>query len=72
MSGHKHFISIWFFIGALLTAYGALILGAGIYDMYFPSSLDVKLRELHIQLWWGIALLALGGTYLVKFWPKQG
>ena len=29
-------LSIWFFIGLLLLAYGILILGAGIYDFMFP------------------------------------
>ena len=28
MSEHKHFISIWFFIGVLLVIYGILITGS--------------------------------------------
>ena len=35
---HNHGrITIWFFIGALLSAYGLLILGAGIYDLWHPA-----------------------------------
>ena len=30
---HSSGISIWFFIGVLLTAYGALILGYGLYEL---------------------------------------
>ena len=71
MADHKHFISIWFFIGALLAVYGVLILGVGIYDVFHPVNLDVQLRHLHMPVWWGIALIALGGVYLVKFWPKK-
>ncbi len=31
-------IPIWFFIGVLLTAYGVLILGAGIYGLSHPAT----------------------------------
>ena len=30
----KHAISIWFFIGSLLTVYGVLILGTGVYGVF--------------------------------------
>ena len=34
----KDMISIWFFIGVLLLAYGVLILGAGIYELVSPPA----------------------------------
>ena len=37
VSEHKHFISIWLFIGGLLLIYGILILGSGIYDYFNPA-----------------------------------
>lgn len=62
-------IPIWFFIGALLTAYGVLILGAGIYGLSHPA--DVVLDELHIGIWWGALLLVVGLFYVVRFYPRK-
>lgn len=69
---HRHFISIWFFIGMLLTVYGVLILGAGIYDLIHAPEHPVHLAYLHAGIWWGALLLALGIVYSVKFRPKKG
>ena len=33
---NKREIPIWFFIGSLLTVYGVLILGTGIYHLFVP------------------------------------
>jgi hypothetical protein len=63
-------ISIWFFIGVLLLAYGILILGAGIYGLSHPP--DVKLAELNAGIWWGVLLTVLGLIYTVKFKPGKG
>jgi hypothetical protein len=72
MSEQKpHFISIWFFIGALLAVYGVLILGAGIWEIFHPSEHPVKLAHLHAAVWWGALLIALGALYLVKFRPGK-
>ncbi len=62
-------IPIWFFIGALLTAYGVLILGAGIYGLSHPA--PVVLDELHVGIWWGLLLLAIGLFYVVRFYPRK-
>ncbi len=67
----KHFISIWFFIGALLAVYGALIFGVGIYELFVPSGAQVAMSHLHVQIWWGIGLLVIGGIYVVKFRPGR-
>ena len=40
-------ISIWFFIGVLLAAYGVLITAAGIYELFTPPARAVVLGELH-------------------------
>lgn len=68
---NKHFISIWFFIGALLMVYGVLILGVGIYELFTPAPPQVAMANLHAQIWWGILLIAIGGIYLVKFRPGR-
>jgi len=67
----KKMISIWFFIGLILTVYGLLILGAGIYDLIYPAKLRVILANLHAGVWWGALLVALGILYIVKFKPKK-
>lgn len=65
------FISIWFFIGVLLTAYGVLITGAGVYNYYHPPLHPVVLADLHAGIWWGAVLLAIGLFYTIKFLPKK-
>jgi membrane protein implicated in regulation of membrane protease activity len=64
-------ISIWFFIGALMTVYGALILGAGLQALHAPVAADAFVAHLHLQLWWGMGMLALGIVYLVVFRPGR-
>ncbi len=68
----KHFISIWFFIGVLLLVYGVLILGAGIWDLFYPSRTPVAMSHLHAGIWWGALLVVIGGIYSVKFFPGRG
>jgi hypothetical protein len=67
----KHFISIWFFIGVILTIYGVLITGAGIYNFFVPPTQPVVLGQLHAGIWWGLLLLIMGVFYAVKFFPKK-
>jgi divalent metal cation (Fe/Co/Zn/Cd) transporter len=64
-------ISIWFFIGVLLTAYGILIGASGIYELYHPQAHPVVLAELHAGIWWGALLLLIGLFYTLKFFPKK-
>jgi hypothetical protein len=66
----KHWISIWFFIGALFVVYGVLVLGAGIYAAFNPEANPVVLGNLHIAIWWGAAMLLFGFFFVLKFWPK--
>jgi hypothetical protein len=70
MRGEKG-ISIWFFIGSLLTMYGVLILGADIWAQSHPPAQPVMLSEYRAGLWWGLLLLALGLFYTVKFRPRN-
>jgi hypothetical protein len=64
-------ISIWFFIGILLLAYGVLITGAGLYGLVWPPARPVVFGELHAGIWWGALLLVLGTVYTVKFSPRR-
>jgi hypothetical protein len=67
----KHFISIWFFIGAILTIYGILILGAGIYNYFTPPATPVVMQYMHAGIWWGALLLIMGLFYSIKFFPRK-
>jgi hypothetical protein len=64
-------ISIWFFIGVSLAVNGALILGAGIYQVVNPPvDPGIVLFNLHANVWWGGVLLLIGLIYCFKFSPK--
>lgn len=71
MSEKRHFLSIWFFIGLLLEVYGVLILGAGIYGLFYPPARETVLANLHTGIWWGVLLLVLGSIYLYNFFPGR-
>jgi len=65
----KREIPIWFFIGSLLSVYGVLILGTGIYNLINPPQQPVQLANLHADIWWPLLLLVVGLIYTVKYWP---
>jgi hypothetical protein len=71
MTGKKGQISIWFFIGCLLSIYGVLITGAGLYELVSPPERPVVLAELHAPIWWGLLMLAGGLTYIYYFRPAK-
>jgi hypothetical protein len=66
---NKREIPIWFFIGSLLSVYGVLILGTGVYNLIFPPQQPVQLANLHADIWWSLLLLLIGLIYTIKFWP---
>ena len=65
-------ISIWFFIGVLLLAYGVLILGAGVYELVTPPEHPVVHADLHAGIWWGALLIVLGAVYSLRSSPWKG
>lgn len=66
-----HFVPIWFFIGIILLVYGALILGAGLWELVKPPEVQRTLAHLHPAIWWGALLLVLGGLYTWRFHPRR-
>lgn len=72
MTGENGQISIWFFIGCLLSIYGVLITGAGLYELVSPPARAVVLAELHAPIWWGLLMLAGGLAYVYFFRPSKG
>jgi hypothetical protein len=68
---HKHNVSIWFFNGVLLTLYGLMIGGYGVYELISGRTPPVVLAHLHAPVWWGGGMLALGLLYCYKFLPRK-
>ena len=66
-------LSIWFFVGFLLTIYGIIISIVELIDFFAPKEkeADVVLESLHAGLWWGGFLLILGLIFLIRHWPKK-
>ena len=62
-------LSIWFFVGILLTFYGLIITCAGIYGFFVPA--QVHLAQYHADFWWGLILLAIGVFYCYHFAPGK-
>lgn len=62
-------ISIWFFVGLLLTIYGIIIVVTGLYHLASPPPHPAVLANLHPEIWWGAVLLALGLFYFIRFFP---
>ncbi len=52
--------SIWYFVGLLLTALGAVITLSGIYLLVYPPAEPKVLSNLHPDLWWGLFMLVFG------------
>ena len=64
----RHMIPVWFFVGVLLSIYGALILASGLAEWSNPPA--TVLAELHAPVWWGGLLLAVGLVYTIRFRPR--
>jgi hypothetical protein len=62
-------LSIWFFIGVMLTIYGAMILSYGIYELASGHVANVVLANLHAPVWWGGTMLVIGLFYGIHFRP---
>jgi hypothetical protein len=68
---HSGHISIWFFIGILLTVYGVLIFGYGLFELATGQLANVVLKNLHAPVWWGGLILAVGLFYSIHFRPSR-
>jgi hypothetical protein len=68
---HSGHISIWFFIGVLLTVYGAMIFGYGLYELATGHVANVVLSNLHAPVWWGGLMLLFGLFYGIRFRPGR-
>ena len=65
-------LSIWFFIGSLLTIYGIIIFGMSIYYLFNPmNNGHVIFSNLHAGIWLGALLLIIGVCYVSYFRPGR-
>ena len=60
----KKMLSIWFFVGLMLTVLGVIITSTGIYYIFHPQH-RTALAYLNPNLWWGSVILAAGLIFLV-------
>jgi uncharacterized protein YjeT (DUF2065 family) len=67
-------ISIWFFCGILMLAYGLVLVITGLSEFHAPPPNELLLpwlQPLHPTLWWGAFLTLSGGFYTVRFRPGR-
>jgi hypothetical protein len=64
-------LSIWWFAGLLLLAYGVIILLTGIWELSHPLVPPPVLNRLHPAIWWGGVLTLCGLGYCVRFRPGR-
>ncbi len=67
-------LSIWFFCGILMLAYGVVLVGTGLVELHHPPPNEVLLpwlEALHPTFWWGVVLTVFGGFYAVRFRPGR-
>ena len=66
METEKGMRSIWFFVGLIMLTIGILVFLAGIYELINPTIQDIKLINLHTNIWWGALIAITGLIYIVK------
>ena len=69
MAANTQSISVWYFIGWLVLIYGVLILSAGLGGA--PTQPPPVMAELHVAIWWGAILTAIGLAYVYCFRPRR-
>jgi hypothetical protein len=62
-------LSIWFFCGILLLAYGIVLFITGLFELNHPPA--TVLAELRPTLWWGALMTIIGAFYTAKFRPRR-
>ncbi len=55
--------SIWYLVGMMLLAMGAVITATGIYLAVNPPAVHTVLGETQPDLWWGVVMLAAGAAF---------
>jgi uncharacterized membrane protein HdeD (DUF308 family) len=56
--------TIWYLVGIVVTIMGALVLLAGIIDIFSSASAKTVLSELRPGIWWGAVMFITGLIFL--------
>lgn len=56
---------IWYFVGLMLSAMGAVVLISGIVNYSDTEVAKTVLSELHPAIWWGVVMIAGGLIFLL-------
>jgi hypothetical protein len=67
-------LSIWFFCGILMLAYGVVLVFTGISEFHNPPQNEIMLpwlQPLHPTLWWGAVMVLFGAFYSIRFRPGR-
>jgi hypothetical protein len=70
-AGAREQMSIWFFCGVMLLAYGIIICSAGLWELSHPLVNPPVLARIHAPIWWGAILGVAGLIYTIKFFPRK-
>ena len=70
-AGARETMSIWFFCGVMLLAYGLIICVTGLFEMSHPLVNPPALAGLNAPVWWGALLAIAGLAYTIKFFPRK-
>jgi hypothetical protein len=57
-------LSIWFFVGLMLTVMGLIIAAMGVYYVFNPET-ETAMAHLNPSLWWGLIMFISGLLFLV-------
>jgi FtsH-binding integral membrane protein len=64
----KEMKPIWYFVGLMLSAMGAVVVIAGVANYLSPPARETVLSRLHPELWWGVVMIVAG---LVFFFSNR-
>ena len=56
---------IWYFVGLMLLAMGAVVVASGIYHYLNPGTVKTVLADLHPDLWWGAVMIVAGAIFFL-------
>jgi len=63
-------LSIWFFVGLMLTVLGLIITCMGVYFVFNPET-TTAMAHLNPSLWWGVVMLFSGLLFLIPSWQNH-
>ncbi len=64
MSDNKKMVSIWSWVGLMLSVYGVIVGGTGVFYIFEPEA-HTATAHLNPSLWWGGVMIVFGVFFLV-------